>query len=114
MDTRSVLVQDSSTRSVSLLFGAEFTSLLGEKQANNEAEQAKDGAEDLDDQDLDESMDTHDTVSGFATADKRPCSNTYSVGSAASASAAPLPLMPTATPQTRLHMPTVRPDQNRA
>lgn len=39
---------------------------------------------------------------------------TYRVGSAASAKAAPLPLIPTATPQIRLHMPTVRPDQKRA
>ena len=38
--------------------GAELARLLRNKQANNEAEQTKDGAEDLDDQDLDESMDT--------------------------------------------------------
>lgn len=38
----------------------------------------------------------------------------YRVGSAASANAALLPLMPTATPQMRLHIPTVRPDQNNA
>lgn len=40
--------------------------------------------------------------------------NTYREGSAASASAAPLPLMPTAIPQTRLQPPTVRPDQKSA
>ena len=39
---------------------------------------------------------------------------TYSVGSAASASAALLPLMPTHTPQIKLHMPTVIPAQNSA
>lgn len=38
----------------------------------------------------------------------------YSDGSAASARAALLPLMPTQTPQIRLHMPTVRPAQNNA
>lgn len=38
----------------------------------------------------------------------------YSEGSAASAKAAPLPLIPTATPQIRLHNPTVSPDQNSA
>lgn len=35
-------------------------------------------------------------------------------GSAASASAALLPLMPTQTPQIKLHMPTVMPAQNNA
>lgn len=39
---------------------------------------------------------------------------TYKVESAASAKAALLPLMPTDTPQMRLHIPTVTPDQNRA
>ena len=39
---------------------------------------------------------------------------TYKLGSAASAKAALLPLMPTETPQTRLHVPTVIPAQNSA
>lgn len=39
---------------------------------------------------------------------------TYRLGSAASARAAPLPLMPTDTPQIRLHIPTVMPAQKRA
>ena len=38
----------------------------------------------------------------------------YSEGSAASARAALLPLIPTDTPQTKLHIPTVIPAQNRA
>ena len=38
----------------------------------------------------------------------------YSEGSAASAKAALLPLMPTETPQIKLHMPTVKPAQNKA
>jgi len=38
---------------------------------------------------------------------------TNSEASCASASAALLPEMPTATPQNRLDRPTVRPDQNR-
>jgi hypothetical protein len=40
--------------------------------------------------------------------------STYKDGSAASARAALLPLMPTQTPQIRLHMPTVNPAQNSA
>lgn len=40
--------------------------------------------------------------------------DTYKLGSAASARAAPLPLMPTETPHIKLHIPTVIPDQNRA
>ena len=39
---------------------------------------------------------------------------THRLGSAASARAALLPLMPTETPQMRLHMPTVSPDQKSA
>ncbi len=39
---------------------------------------------------------------------------THKVGSAASANAAPLPLMPTDTPQIKLHNPTVKPAQNTA
>lgn len=42
------------------------------------------------------------------------CHETYRVESAASAKAALLPLMPTDTPQMRLHIPTVTPDQKRA
>ena len=43
-----------------------------------------------------------------------PGHSSYSEGSAASAKAALLPLMPTETPQTKLHMPTVKPAQNKA
>lgn len=39
---------------------------------------------------------------------------THKLGSAASANAAPLPLIPTLTPHTRLHIPTVKPAQKRA
>ena len=39
---------------------------------------------------------------------------TYRLGSAASANAALLPLIPTETPHIRLHIPTVIPDQNNA
>lgn len=63
MDTRSVSVQGSSRSFAFSSIGAEFTSLLGEEQANNKAEQAKYRAEDLDDEDLDESVETHDKVS---------------------------------------------------
>jgi len=38
----------------------------------------------------------------------------HKLGSAASANAALLPLIPTDTPQIKLHIPTVNPDQNRA
>ena len=38
----------------------------------------------------------------------------YKLGSAASASAALLPLIPTETPHTKLHSPTVMPAQNKA
>ena len=38
----------------------------------------------------------------------------YKLGSAASASAALLPLIPTETPHIKLHIPTVNPDQNSA
>lgn len=41
------------------LLGAELDRLLGDKQANDKTEQAKDRTEDLDDQDLDESIGTH-------------------------------------------------------
>lgn len=42
------------------------------------------------------------------------CFLAHKVGSAASASAALLPLIPTETPHIKLHIPTVRPDQKRA
>jgi hypothetical protein len=38
----------------------------------------------------------------------------HKLGSAASANAALLPLIPTLTPQIKLHIPTVNPDQNSA
>lgn len=40
----------------SLLCAAEIRGLTGNKQANNEAEKAQDGAEDFDDKDLDEAV----------------------------------------------------------
>lgn len=93
------------------LYDTEGVRLARHKQANDETEKAQDGAEDLDDENLNESKGTRDISLELIYV---AMAETYSVGSAASANAAPLPLMPTATPQTRLHMPTVRPDQNSA
>lgn len=89
---------------------AELGGLAGNEKANDETEQAQHGAENLDDKDLDEPreksmLDVRRTNTAITT---------YRDGSAASARAAPLPLIPTATPQTKLHRPTVRPDQKRA
>jgi hypothetical protein len=89
------------------LRAAEVAGLAGHEQPNDEAEQTKDGAEDFDDEDLDETK--RDAISmDFVCGRGRLA---YSVGSAASARAAPLPLMPTATPQTKLQKPTVIPPQ---
>lgn len=91
--------------------GIEVQSLAGDKQPDDQAEETEDGAEDFDDENL------HETVKGQVSLDDSSATakgKSYSVGSAASARAAPLPLIPTATPHTRLHMPTVIPAQKRA
>jgi hypothetical protein len=104
-----------------LLNLAEFVGLARDEEPNNEAKKTKNGAEDFNHQDLDEAA----RMDKSAACPKLDCflwrrnkkiaqPNAYREGSAASARAAPLPLMPTATPQTRLHMPTVIPDQKRA
>jgi hypothetical protein len=79
------------------------------EQSDNEAEQSKDSSENLNGKDLDESNYVSKSLLLRAVA-----IGTHSAGSAASASAALLPLMPTQTPQIRLHIPTVNPAQNRA
>lgn len=91
--------------------GVEVSCLAGDKQPDDQAEEAEDRAEDFDDENLDEAVKGLVSLSGSSAALK---GNSYSVGSAASARAAPLPLIPTATPHTRLHMPTVMPAQKRA
>ena len=78
------------------------------EQSNDETEQTKDGTKDLDNENLDETAKESVKTSGIQR------SRTYSEGSAASANAALLPLIPTETPQTRLQMPTVSPAQNSA
>ncbi len=91
----------------------EIEGLAGDKQTNNEAKEAQNGAEDLDDENLDETGDCL-SVTNVCQGQRAEGEATHSVGSAASANAAPLPLIPTARPQTKLHMPTIRPDQKRA
>jgi hypothetical protein len=88
---------------------AKVVCLAGHEETNDQAEETKDGAEDLDDQDLDKSGEKI-----LARASWRCHDTTHSVGSAASANAAPLPLIPTATPHTKLQPPTVTPAQNNA
>jgi hypothetical protein len=82
-----------------------------EQQSNNQSEQTEDRRENLNDQDLDETVSALDCCPGFICG---PRPGTYSEGSAASANAALEPLMPTLTPQIKLHMPTSVPLQNRA
>lgn len=59
-------------------------------------------------------------LSGLVLEEKKKKKNlptlleTYRLGSAASARAALLPLIPTETPHIRLHVPTVKPAQNKA
>lgn len=89
-------------RSVEVLCGALH------QQSNDKTKQTKDGTEDLNNENLDETADL--SVAKFETWR----GDTYSEGSAASANAALLPLIPTETPQIKLHMPTVKPAQNRA
>jgi hypothetical protein len=79
------------------------------EQSNNEAEQSKNSSKDLNGEDLDEPNTVSKPLSTRAKA-----METHIAGSAASARAALLPLMPTQTPQIRLHIPTVNPAQNRA
>ena len=83
--------------------------LAGHQQPNNEPEQAEHRTEDLDHEDLDESLCCQQNSHGDVIRN-----GAYNVGSAASANAALLPLMPTLTPHIRLHRPTVKPDQNSA
>lgn len=89
----------------------EVVCAAAKQQANNETEQTKDGREDLNDQDLDETV---VTLAIPELASREAYSSTHSEGSAASAKAALEPLMPTLTPQIKLHMPTNTPLQNNA
>jgi hypothetical protein len=89
----------------------EVVRATAEKQSNDESEEAEDGREDLNDQDLDETVDMSATC-GYLRHTVHP--KTHSEGSAASARAALEPLMPTLTPQIKLHMPTKTPLQNSA
>jgi hypothetical protein len=80
-----------------------------DEKTDDKTEKAKDRTEDLDNKDLDKS--------GVGISDMVQANviwEPYRPGSAASARAALLPLMPTDTPQMRLHAPTVNPAQNRA
>lgn len=78
------------------------------KQSNNKTEQTKNGTKDFNDENLNE------TVIWSVAGCRGQIHSTYSEGSAASANAALLPLMPTETPQIKLHMPTVSPAQKSA
>ena len=88
----------------------EVRRFAGYQQPDDKAEETQHGAEDLDDENLDKPDGIVSSLSSCLMKHQR----THRLGSAASARAAPLPLMPTDTPHTRLHMPTVNPDQNRA
>lgn len=77
------------------------------EQPDDETEETENGSKDFDGENLDESAEVR-------TISRRAIGCTHSEGSAASARAALLPLMPTQTPQIRLHMPTVNPAQNSA
>lgn len=80
------------------------------EQADDKTKQSKDSSKDLNGKDFDESI----IVSMPKVVLVYSFRETHSAGSAASARAALLPLMPTQTPQIRLHIPTVRPAQNNA
>jgi len=82
-----------------------------EQQSNDESEQTEDRREDLNDQNLDETINTL-AIFVLVSNNAHPC--THSEGSAASAKAALEPLMPTLTPQIKLHMPTSTPLQKSA
>ena len=89
----------------------EVVCAAAKQQSNDESEQTKDRREDLNDQDLDETV---DTLAIPELASHKAHSSTHSEGSAASAKAALEPLIPTLTPQIKLHMPTSTPLQNNA
>jgi hypothetical protein len=89
----------------------EVVRATAEKQSNDESEQAENRREDLNDQDLDETVDVS-AICGYLCHTVHPV--THSEGSAASAKAALEPLIPTLTPQIKLHMPTNTPLQNSA
>jgi hypothetical protein len=78
------------------------------EQTNDKTEESENGAENLNDENLDEAAGL------LGCMHTRWDWDTHREGSAASARAALLPLIPTDTPQMRLHMPTVRPAQKRA
>lgn len=88
----------------------EFGRLSSHQKSDNQTEQAKDRAEDLDNQNPDESI----VPLSARSLEKGIVWETYRLGSAASANAAPLPLMPTEIPQIKLQNPTVTPPQKRA
>jgi hypothetical protein len=85
---------------------------LGHKKTDNQTEKSKNGAEDLNDENLDEPVKEEQCKRVFSVLDTT--GHTYKLGSAASAKAAPLPLIPTEIPQIRLHIPTVIPPQKTA
>ena len=107
----------------------EVERLPGDEQADDQSEEAEDRAEDFDNEDFDEAI--RGGLVKRVSERVRKCNRehgaglmggegggrregTHSEGSAASARAAPLPLIPTAIPQTRLQPPTVIPAQKRA
>jgi hypothetical protein len=97
-----------SGRHLATALSLEILRVTLHKQPDDEAKQPKDSSEDLNSENLDKSG----AVSALVT--QRYGGATYNDGSAASARAALLPLMPTQTPQIRLHIPTVNPAQNNA
>lgn len=78
------------------------------QQSNDKSKQSENSGKDFDSENLDEP--NRKLASSWSLRMWVTCS----AGSAASARAALLPLMPTQTPQIRLHMPTVSPAQKRA
>ena len=87
----------------------------GDEKTNYQTKETQDRTEDLDHEDLDK---PGSSVSGSRWKDvkgeNKEIGWTHKLGSAASARAALLPLIPTEIPQTKLHMPTVTPAQKRA
>ena len=90
---------------------SEFSCFARHEQADNKTEQSQDRAENLNDKYFNEPR-----KQGLPKKSSVWVGNNlaYRLGSAASASAALLPLIPTDTPQIKLHIPTVIPDQNSA
>lgn len=107
--SRMVRLFFSSASAPYLASRREFACTSREQEADDETEQTEDGAEDLNDKDLYKSVTMLD-VDWIAT----DFSSAHKLGSAASARAALLPLIPTDTPQIRLHAPTSTPDQKMA